>query len=115
MTQAERARLQPMADANPGIEDEAFALPQAFCRGYRFEIFEDAALQMIDLVQALGLEEGGGLFAANAAGAEHRDLGRRVPLQRMGAEQPRALITKPRRKIAKRPGLRIDRTGKAAH
>jgi hypothetical protein len=43
-------------------------------RGIGFEVFQNAALEVIDLV-CTGLPcERGGLFAANAAGAEHGDL-----------------------------------------
>ena len=45
--------------------------------------------EVIDLVQPLGLEEGGGLFAADAAGAEHRDLRLRAfePASRLARTQ----------------------------
>src|SRR3546814_3552051 len=35
-----------VAQCHPLIEDEAFAFPEAFLRGYRLQIFEDAAFQV---------------------------------------------------------------------
>ncbi len=98
-----------VADADPFIEDEAFALPQALFGGHLLEVIEDAALEVIDLLDPLGFQEGGALFAADPAGAEHRHF-ERLTL----AQQACALAPEPRWKIAERGGLRVDRAGKSA-
>src|SRR3546814_6783784 len=62
-----------MPDAHPLVEDEAAAVPAAVGLGHLFQIGEDAALQMDDLLDAFVAPESGRFFAADAAGAEHRD------------------------------------------
>jgi len=56
------------------VEDVAGALPLAGFGGDCFEVFEDAALEVVDLGKALLEHVGGGLFAADASGAEHGDF-----------------------------------------
>jgi len=56
------------------VEDVAGALPLAGFGGDGFEVFQDAAFEVIDLGEALLEHVGRGLFAADAAGAEHGDL-----------------------------------------
>ena len=75
------AEAEPMADRNALIKDETFAFPKAFGLRHRLQIFQYAAVEMIDLVYAFRLEEGCGFFAADAAGAEHGDLGGLYPAQ----------------------------------
>ena len=65
---------QPMADRDALVEDEAFAGKAALLGGDGFEIFENAALEVEHLLEALAQQIGRGLFAAYAAGAEHGDL-----------------------------------------
>src|ERR1700728_482883 len=69
-----RTLLQSMAKRHAAVEHKAFAAPAALRFRYAFEISEDPALEMIDLRKAAREQIGAGLFAANAAGAEHRDL-----------------------------------------
>lgn len=69
------SRLQPMLDRYTLIEHEAFAFPAAFFRGHRLQIFQNPALEMIDVFQALGLHESRRLLATDSARAEHGDLG----------------------------------------
>ena len=69
------AEAEPMADRNALIKDKTFTFPKAFGLGHRLQIFQYAAVEVIDLVYAFRLEEGCGFFAADAAGAEHGDLG----------------------------------------
>ncbi|MNJ39492.1 hypothetical protein D3C77_343660 [compost metagenome] len=102
--QAVLALDQPMPHGHPFVEDEAFATPQALRLGHRLEVFEDAALQVVDVAHPLGLEEGGGLFAADAAGAVHGDLGRRRPIQ-----QGAALGAEPVGELAEGAGVGLDR------
>jgi hypothetical protein len=63
-----------VGDAAAAVEDEAVAGPCALVFRNLFEIAQDAALQVEDLGEALLKQEGGGLLAADASGAEHGDL-----------------------------------------
>src|SRR5215475_3210173 len=65
---------QTTAERDALVEHEAFAAPAALCFRHLFQISEDAALEVIDLGKPLRQQERGGLLAADAAGAEHRDL-----------------------------------------
>jgi hypothetical protein len=56
------------------VEDVAGTLPLAGFGRDNFEVFEDAAFEVIDLGEALLEHVGRGCFAADAAGAEHGDL-----------------------------------------
>ena len=42
-----------MTDRNPFVKDKTFALPQALLRRDGFQIFENAALEVVNLVKAL--------------------------------------------------------------
>src|SRR5580700_7693484 len=68
------AFTQAMAEGDTLVEHEAFAAPAALRLGDLFQIFQDAALEVIDLGKALRQQQRARLFAADAAGAEHRDL-----------------------------------------
>src|ERR1035438_8461747 len=67
------ALTQPVTKRDAVVKHKAFATPAA--RGFRrlFQIFQDAALEVIDLGKAARQQMRAGLFAADAAGAEHRD------------------------------------------
>ena len=69
--QLKMARLQVVADRNPLVKHKALALPTALCGRHGFKVLQDAAFEMVDLIEALGAHEGGRFFAADAAGAEH--------------------------------------------
>ena len=56
------------------VENKALALPAAFFRRDFFEIFQNPALQMIDILNAKAFDERRRLLAAYAAGAEHSDF-----------------------------------------
>ncbi len=71
------------------IEDEALTAPQALILGNFFKVFQDAALEMVNLLEALGEQVGAGFFAPNAAGAEHRDFS-----CALGIERPAGKICK---------------------
>ena len=75
------AHFQPVFDRNPLVEDKTLAFPKAFLFRHRFEVFQDAAFQVIYLVKTLRLQQCRRFFATNATGAEHRDLGIRFRLQ----------------------------------
>src|SRR5437868_2678801 len=58
---------QSVAERNALVEHETFAAPKALRLGNLFQIFQDAALEVIDLLEALRQQVGTGLFAADAA------------------------------------------------
>jgi len=66
--------LVVVAYGGAAVEDVALAFPGAGCFGGLFEVFEDAALEVVDLGKAFPEEEGGDLLAADATGAKHGDL-----------------------------------------
>ena len=63
-----------MTQRNPFVEYEAFATPAAIGFRHVFEIFQDTALEMIDLLESVREQVGAGLLATDTAGAEHCDL-----------------------------------------
>src|SRR5882757_6771288 len=85
---------QPVAERDAVVKDKAFAAPAALRFRHAFEIFQDAALEVIDLGKAARQQVGAGLFAADAAGAEHRDLAMPDRIEMAGGkilELPKAL------------------------
>src|SRR6056297_2364510 len=99
MAETVRACPQPVAHRDPAVKDETLALPGALIFGHLFEIFQDTALEVIDLLHSLAQQVIGGFLAADAAGAEHRDplVVKAVPV-----------LLPPRREIAKGGGFGID-------
>merc|ERR1712196_692236 len=80
---------EAVAHAHALVEDEALAMPQAFVFGHMFEVIQNAALEVVHLLHTLGASESGRFLAADAAGAEHGDLGRatlRLDLGALGTE-----------------------------
>src|ERR1700676_5819950 len=67
------ALLQAMAERDAVVKHKAFTAPAALRFRHAFEIFQDTALEVEDLGKAARQQIGAGLFAANAAGAEHGD------------------------------------------
>src|ERR1700728_1305167 len=65
---------QAVAQRDAFVEHEALAAPAAVGLCDLLEIVQDAALQVIDLGKALREQVARSLFAADAAGAEHRDF-----------------------------------------
>src|ERR1700693_3607906 len=65
---------QAVAERDALVKDKAFAAPAALRFRYAFQIFQNAALEVIDLGKAARQQIAGGLFAADSAGAEHRDF-----------------------------------------
>ena len=101
------AGLQAVAHGHPFVEHKTFALPQALVCRHGFEVFEDAAVQMVDLVIPQVAQVGGGLFAADAPGAEHGHLGL--------AAQQRLVVFHPLRQFAEAAGARVDGPLKSAN
>src|ERR1700761_8452904 len=58
----------------PAVEHEAGAMPLAVLLRHLLEILQDAALEVVDLSEALLQHEGRGLLAADAASTEHCHL-----------------------------------------
>lgn len=66
---------ESMFDGDAFVENETLALPEALVFGNVFEVFEDAAFEVVDLLEALAEEIGCCFFAANTSGAEHGNFG----------------------------------------
>src|SRR5258707_3385132 len=77
-----------MADRDAIVKDKTFATPAAL--GFRdgFQILQNSALEVIDLGKALRQQIGAGLFAADAAGAEYRDLAMPCRVEMPGGKFP---------------------------
>src|SRR5579863_4374926 len=65
---------QSMAKGDALVKDKTFPAPAAFRLRNAFQIFQNAALQVIDFGKAAREKIAGCLFAADAAGAEHRNF-----------------------------------------
>ena len=100
---------QPMPHGHPLVEDEALAAPQAFRLRHGLQIFQDAAFEVMHVAHPLGLQEGGGLFAADTAGAVHRHLRRGRTVQ-----QGAPLGAEPVGELAEGAGVGLDRARKGA-
>src|SRR4051795_1278389 len=98
--------LQTMAERDALVEHEAFAAPAALGLRHLFQIFENSALEVIDLGKAAREQVRARLLAADAAGAEHRDfavLGGIEPLGRKFLE------------LAKTPDAGVERAVERPH
>src|ERR1044072_57374 len=98
--------LQAVAERDAFVEHKALAAPSALFLRHAFEIAQDAALEVVDLGKAMRQQIGAGLFAANAAGAEHRDL-----LGLGGIEMPGGKILE----LSNAPDAGIDRAFDRPH
>src|SRR6476659_528420 len=97
---------QPVAESHTFVEYKTLAAPAALLLRHAFEIAQDSALEMIDLVKPLRQQIGAGLLAANAAGAEHCDLAVFCRVGFLRGEFP---------KLSKAPDAGIDRALERAH
>src|SRR3954471_11519158 len=98
--------LQTMAERDALVEHEAFAAPAALGLRHLFQIFENAALEVIDLSKAAREQMRARLLAADAAGAEHRDPAVLCRIELLGGK----IL-----ELAKALDLGIDRTLERAH
>src|ERR1700674_2648225 len=101
-----RALPQPMAERDALVEHKAFAAPAALRFRHTFQILQNSALEVVDLRKTAREQIGAGLFAADAAGAEHRNppMLRRIEMARgKFPELPKAL------------DAGIERAGEFAH
>src|ERR1700726_1388110 len=64
---------QTLAERDALVEHKTFAAPAAVGLRHAFQIFQDAALEVVDLSEAARQQIARCLFAADAAGAEHGD------------------------------------------
>src|SRR5258708_10517915 len=64
---------QSVAERDAVVKAKTFAMPAALGFRHVFQIVQDSAFEMIDLGKTARQQIGAGLFAADAAGAEHRD------------------------------------------
>lgn len=99
-----------MTDRDPLVENKAFAFPQAVRLRNRLEVSQHAAMQVMDVGDAFRLQKGGGLLAADAAGAVHGDLDRTASIH-----QRPALVAPPVGKVAKAARVRLHRAPEGAH
>src|SRR5438477_1200829 len=100
------AFAQGVTERDAFVEHETLTAPAAFGCRHLFQVFKDAALEVIDLGKAARQQERARLLATDAAGAEHRDLPvlRRIEFLRgKFLELPKAL------------DAGIERAGKSAH
>src|SRR5690606_40121849 len=65
MALIEGARRQVVAHRHPVIKDETLTLPFALLCRHLLEVLEDAALEVIDLLETFLEHEAGGLLAAD--------------------------------------------------
>src|SRR6516162_11079507 len=100
------AFAQAVTERDAFVEHEALAAPAAVRLVHLFQIFQDAALEVIDLGKAAREQMRAGLLAADAAGAEHRD-----PAMLFGIEMPRGEIPE----LPEARDVRIKRAFEAAH
>ena len=100
VTQGVRPFGQPVPDADPSVKDEAVSAPEAVPLGHLFQVFQDTAPEVKDLVNALAQQVVGRFLAPDAARAEHRD-----PL----VVEPVAVRLPPGGEIAEAGGAGIDR------
>ena len=103
MAEPVAAWLQLVVDAHPLVEHEAFALPAAAGLGHIFQVLQDPALEVVDPLKALLQQVGGGLLAADAAGAE-QGQGLGLAFRHQGPQ----VLLHPSRKLAKRLGAGIN-------
>src|SRR5256886_11423737 len=97
---------QPVGERDAVVKDKTFAAPAALRFRHAFQVLQDSALEVVDLRKTARQQIGGGLFAADAAGAEHRNLPmlRRIEMAReQFPELPQAL------------DARVDRASESAH
>src|SRR6056297_948688 len=95
----ERQHAQNMAHRHTFVEDETPAAPEAVLPRHLLEVFQDAAAQVIDLLDPLRLEVGRRFLAPDATGAEHRDA---LVVEAVAIGLP------PSGEIAEAFGVRID-------
>src|SRR5689334_21058809 len=69
-----RARCVAVRYGDPFVENEAFAAPETLLGRDALQVVQNASVEVIDFVETHLNQMGGRLLAANAAGAEHRDL-----------------------------------------
>ncbi len=99
------AFLQRLVDADPVVENETFAVPARVFRGHFLEVLQNAAPQVVNLVETLLLQVRGRFLAADSTGAKHCDLAVFLRIQM----PPRVLG-----KIPKRCGIGVERVSEAA-
>src|SRR3954452_20444816 len=95
-----------MAEHDALVEHEAFAAPAALGLRHLFQIFEDTALEVIDLGKAAREQMRARLLAADAAGAEHRDPAVLCRIE---------LLCSKILELPETPDARIDRALERAH
>ena len=62
-----------MSHSNALIEDIARTVPETVACWHLFQVFQNATLEVKDLIEAKELHIGGRLFAADTSGTKHGD------------------------------------------
>src|SRR3546814_8681073 len=84
------AGFEAMAHRYTLVEHKTLAVPAAGFSRYGFQVFQNAALKVVDLVETLGAQVGRGFLAAHTAGAKHGNPGfsvGRAPLGGLRSEE----------------------------
>src|SRR6478672_11174358 len=97
---------QAVAEGYAFIEHKALTAPAALFFWHAFQVFQDSTLEVIDLAKTAVQEKRAGLFAANAAGAKHRNP---AMLCRVEFSRDKFL------ELPKAPDARIDCALKGSH
>src|SRR5260370_7852332 len=95
-----------MAERDAVVKDKTFATPAALRFRHAFQILQNSALEVVDLRKTARQQVGAGLFAADAAGAEHRHFA-----MLRGIETARGKFPE----LPKPLDPRIDPSGQLAH
>src|SRR4029079_7026498 len=74
LTKSVVALPHTMFERNALVEHKAFAAPHTISGREALKVAQDAAAQLINVLEPFRLEIGTRLFATDAAGAEHRDF-----------------------------------------
>src|SRR6266480_7140393 len=97
---------QPVAERVAVVKDKTFATPAALGFRHAFQVLQNAALEVIDLRKTARQQIGAGLFAADAAGAEHRHLAVLCGIETARGKFP---------ELPKAPDARVERALECAH
>ena len=99
VTQQMQSLCQPVTNRDPCVKDKTFPVPRAVLGGYLFEIFQNAAFEVKDILNTLTQQIIGGFFTSNPPGTKHCNL---------FIMKSVLVFVPPGRKVAKRGCVGID-------
>jgi len=99
MAQLVRPLLQSVTDGHAPVKDETLTIPKTVFLWHLFEVLQNTALEVVDILDTLTEQEIGRFLTANPTGTEHRD-----PF----VVEPLLVLFPPLWKFAKRFGFRVD-------